>query len=394
MPLFRYEVLGERGRKKKGGIIDAQDLQEAKLKLIRRNIAVVNIAFLSSKKTKVRLQKKEVLNLTREVARLLHAGLPLFEALSALEEKYRNQKIHPLLLDLCDRIRSGEAFSQALSRHPSFDLLYTAMIANAEKMGRLAVSLDELAQLLTRQLQVRKQILAALLYPALLTIFGGVVLASLLFFVVPSLQELFEGRQLHPFTRIVFTCSAWACKGKAVLGIFSAVIAIGGVLALMLPSWRQKIFSKMVQLPLLKPLFAKVALIRFFRASHSLLEGGLPLIVSFSQARSVMRHPFLESFISQTEKEVAQGEALSACFAKHPLIPPLVPRMLAIAEQGGRLSFTFQQIAQIYEDELETTLSHFATMAQPLLLLFLGVFVGFVLLSVLLPLTDVSSFIH
>lgn len=392
MPLFRYEALTEQGKKSRG-TIDADTLQDAKQKLVRLKVAAIRISSVTEKEMRIRLSKREVLTLTREIARLLHAGLPLFEALSALEEKYRGQKFHSLLLDLCDRIRSGQAFSQALAKYPrSFDLLYTAMIANAEKTGRLEASLDELAQLLNRQLHIRKQITAALLYPALLTVFCLIVLSSLLFFVIPSLRELFDGRDLHPFTRLVFACSEFACNAKGFL-LFSLLASfVFGSLAWFLSSWKKKILSHLMRLPILKNLFTKIALVRFCRASASLLEGGLPLIAALSQARSVMHHPLLEPFIVGVEKEVAQGEPLSSSFAKNPLIPPLIPRMLAIAEQSGKLSFAMEQIAQIYEDELETTLTHFATLAQPALLLLLGAIIGFVLLSVLLPLTDVSSF--
>jgi general secretion pathway protein F len=145
-------------------------------------------------------------------------------------------------------------------------------------------------------------------------------------------------------------------------------------------------------LPFLNKFLAKVALVRFCRALATLLEGGLPLIAAFSQARSVMRHPSLEEIVARAEEKISQGAPLSSLFIGHLLIPPLFPRMLSIAEQSGKLSFTMHQTAQIYEDEIETTLTYFATAAQPILLLILGALVGFVLLSVLLPLTDVSSF--
>ncbi|EKE08225.1 MAG: hypothetical protein ACD_17C00278G0001, partial [uncultured bacterium] len=134
------------------------------------------------------------------------------------------------------------------------------------------------------------------------------------------------------------------------------------------------------------------AFVRFARATATLLEGGLPIIETFDQARRVMNHPQLESVISKAAEQIAQGEAIHAPFENHPLIPPLIPRMLSIAEEGGKLPFMMKQIAQIYEEELEKTLTHFTTVAQPVLLLVLGVIIGFVLLSVLLPMTDVSSF--
>jgi general secretion pathway protein F len=395
MPLYQYEAISEDG-KKIAANIDAESLQDAKQKLVRRQIALIKIASLSEKEIqKNPLSKKEVLSLTRELARLIQAGLPLFEALSALEEKYRGQKPHKILLDLCEKVKIGHPLSRALSRHSnSFDILYVSMVANAEKTGRLGVCLTELSQLIARQLHIRKQILSALLYPALLAVFCLIVLSTLLFFVIPSLQELFEGRTLHPFTQIVFAASQFACNSKIFLCVLLSAFGAAGVLASTSKKWQSQILKVCMNLPILKSLMAKIAFVRFLRASATLLEGGLPLITAFSQARTVMRHSALEQVIAHAEARIAQGEPLSLPFTNQPLIPPLVPRMLGIAEQSGKLSFTMQQIAQIYEDELETTLTHFASLVQPALLLFLGGLVGFILLSVLLPLTDVSTFVN
>lgn len=392
MPFYEYRAISEKGKKFKA-TIDAESLQDAKLKLIRRQIAVLGIEALSDRQMRGRLSKGEVLNLTREIARLLHAGLPLFEALSALEEKYRGQKPHRLLLNLSDLVRSGYSFSQSLAKHPqTFDVLYVSMVANAEKTGRLAEALNELAELWARQLQVKRQIVSALLYPALLSCFCLVVLSSLLFYVIPSLRELFDGRDLHPFTQIVFGLSQFACNVKGALAIlFVAMISLT-VATFLSPRWKEKVFSVVVQLPYFKGLFVKVAFVRFTRAAATLLEGGLPLIQAFDQARRVMRHPGLEAVVSQAQEKIAQGESIHSTFQNHPLIPPLIPRMIAIAEEGGKLPFMMKQIAQIYEEELEKTLTQFAAVAQPALLLILGAVIGFVLLSVLLPMTDVSSF--
>lgn len=392
MPFYEYKAVSEKGKTYKAAI-DAESLQDAKLKLIRRQIAVLQIEALNDKQMRERLSKNEVLNLTREIARLLHAGLPLFEALSALEEKYRGQKPHRLFLNLCELVKSGYSFSQSLARHPqTFDLLYISMVGNAEKTGRLSQALNELGELLNRQLQVRKQIVAALLYPALLSGFCLVVLSSLLFYVIPSLRELFDGRSLHPFTQIVFAVSQFACNSKAALAVVFAGLISLGITAFFSPKWKEKLFSMTQKIPYFKGLFVKVAFVRFARASATLLEGGLPLIQAFDQARRVMRHPVLEMVIADAEAKIAQGQSIQSTFQNHPLIPPLIPRMIGIAEEGGKLPFMMRQIAEIYEEELEKTLTQFAAVAQPALLLILGTVIGFVLLSVLLPMTDVSSF--
>lgn len=392
MGLFQYVALNPSG-KKFSGTIDADNLQDAKIKLHRREILAIDIKSLSQEQIGGFLSRQEVLNLTREISRLLQAGIPLFEVLIALEEKYKGQKAHQLLLDLCDQVRSGKPLSESLNRHPrTFDILYVSMVANAEKTGRLKESLDELAGWISGELQVRKQLVSALLYPSLLGTFCLFVLSALLFFVVPSMRELFEGRDLHPLTEIVFAVSGWACQAKFfLLTAFLSLLSLGA-LAIFYPPWRSKMRNLSIRLPFLKRLFAKVAFVRFCRSCGTLLEGGLPIISALSQARKVMRHPILEDIVERAEENMKQGEKLFRAFQNHPYIPSLVPRMLGIAEEGGKLPFMMRQIAEIYEEDLEKTLSYFSTMAQPVLLLLLGAMVGFVLLSVLLPLTDVSSF--
>ena len=392
MPIYRYIALEERGKEARG-IIDAENLEDAKQKLLKRRVFVVRVEVSERKKRGCVLNKREVRDFTCELAHLLKAGLPLHESLTALEERARGHKRHELLLDLCDKIRKGVPFSQALQEHSlSFDLLYCSMIANAEQSGAFVKTLEELVFLFDRQLQMRKVLVNALLYPALLGSFCIVVLSVLLFFVVPSLFDLFEGRNLHLFTRFVFACSRFALSAKWAFFGFFALVG-GGVASLFLTQKGAGLLKEAIaRMPLLKELFAKIALVRFFRAASTLIEGGMPALSAFEQARSCLNHPPLEQIIDVVLKRLSEGETLEQAMQGHAFIPSLVPRMLAIAQQAGNLSVMMHQIAGIYEEDLEKVFSRIAALAQPVLLLVLGTMVGFVLLSVLLPLTDVSSF--
>ncbi len=392
MPLFRYKALGEGGKDIRGAI-DAESLQEAKVKLVRRQILVVEVSPLEEKKKKGGLSRSELLSFTRELARLLEAGLPLYESLSSLEEKYRRAKMHELLLDLCDQIRSGHPFSEALGRHGgSFDLLYRTMIANAEKSGGLPLALQELARLIERELKLKKQLIGALLYPALLSVFCITVLLVLLYGVVPSLFELFEGKDLHPFTQFVFASSRFAIRAKwGLLSLFALLIA-GGIWMALSDLGKRWIGLFFIRIPGVKDLWAKVALARFFRGTATLLEGGLPALSAMGQAEKMLRHPGMEASMRSALQQIEEGETLQDALLGKPFIPPLVPRMLGIAQAGGDLASMMHQIASIYEEDLEKSFARITALIQPILLLVLGAMVGFVLLSVLLPLTDVSSF--
>jgi len=394
MATFRYQALLPNGRKT-SGFINADDLNDAKQKLLRREFLLLRIKLLSSKKTPGSLRKHDLFLFTKELAKLLQAGLPLFEALLALEEKYRNYKCHPIILDLCEKVKQGFSFSHALKQHPdNFDSLYLCMIENAERSGNLQGALEELAALISRQLNLRKQLLTAIMYPSLLSVFCLVVLSTLLFYVIPSLAELFEGRRLNPFTAFVLSWSRTANQNKGLIALIFLLVASFLSFCFSAPRGKKWLITLGMHLPIAGSLLIKVALIRFCRSSGALLLAGVPILETLGLAKRVMGHPLLEKIIGRAEQNVLEGGKISERLKETSLIPPLVTRMLAIAEEGGNIPVMLQHIAQIYEDELEKNLHRLTQIAQPVLLLFIGAVVGFVLLSVLLPLTDVSSFLE
>lgn len=392
MPLYEYQALSEKGKKYRA-MIDAKSLKEAETKLFVQKRRVFSLRQVKEKGEKEALNKEELLQFTREISRLLQASLPLYEALCALREKYSAQKIQRLLLFLADQIQSGSSFAMALAKRPkSFDLLYVSMVLNGEKSGTLKESLEELSDLIGRQIAIKKQLVSALLYPALLFSFCFIVLFSLFFYVIPSLKDLFDGRDLHPFTKVVFSISDFVNAYQGSLFLLAMGSILGGLIGLSRPAFRKKGRKIACRLPFFKKVLERVALVRFSRAMATLLDGGVPILEAIDQAKDVMKHPLLEEAMERVKAGVEEGEKIYSCFEKEAVVPPLIPRMVAIAEEGGSLPFMMKQIGGIYEEELERMLTRFGSAIQPVLLLVLGCIIGFVLLSVLLPLTDVSSF--
>ena len=393
MGFYKFTAISACGQKITG-VIDGESVLQVQQKLLQRQLNVVSLKNYSQNAKPLQMNKKQLLSFTLEMTRLLQAGLPIYETLAALEEKHRGQKYHPLLIDLSENIRSGKTLSQGICKHNQiFDLLYVSMVANAEKTGKLEECLHTIANLLQRQIQLKKQIVSALLYPSLLASFCLVIMSCLLFYVVPSLKELFDGKDLHPLTKFVFSLSDFALNHRWILlaGLFVVGCCIFGFVT----SGYGRLTAKkwVVKIPFLKKILAKIAIVRFCRASSALIDGGLTAVVAFKEAKFVMDHPVLENIILEAEVRISHGEFIHSCFENQSLIPPLVPRMLAIAEQSGKLSFMLGQIADIYEEEIQTFFLRFTSLVQPCLLLLLAVIIGFVLLAVLLPLTDVSSFV-
>lgn len=393
MPIYRYLALSTGGKKLKG-IIDADDLLDARLKLETKKIIITSLKEVGSKKLNASFSKEELLIFTQELAKLLKAGLPLYETLLALQEKYEEQVSQSILMDLCDQIKMGKNLSQALIKHPkSFDHLYCSIIESAEKSGSLTEALQELISLLSRQQVLKKQLTSALTYPALLTCFALFVLSSLFFYVIPSLYELFEGRKLHFLTELILSISMWVNAKKTFL-LFSILSTITFGVICYVFRWGKEFFTGIFfKIPFIKHLLIKVDMIRFCRCFSTLLKGGVSFVEALELSKNIVKHPDIQQSISTAQKKVMEGRKLSDGLSLCPFIPRLFIRMLSVAEQGGEVPIMLSYIGNIYEEELEKNLSKISTLLQPLILIFLGFVVGFIVLAVLLPLTDVSSFI-
>ncbi len=394
MALFRYKALNDMG-KKVVGVIDADSLALAQERLLREQVMVTDLTLLEKKEDKIVLSPPLLLNFTRELSQLLRAGLPLYESLLTIEEKYRRHRTHPLFLDLCDKLKSGSSLSHILKKYPkSFDAIYLSLVHAGEKSGSLPQIFDQLTLLISRQQRLKKQLISSLTYPGILFGFCMIVVASLLFFVVPSLQELFDGRNVHPLTRTVLAISKWVNANTLLLFSALTALVVGPMVFLRMPNGRLLLQRFLLKVPIFKTLLLDSALIRFCRSCSLLLAGGVPLIEALTLARKTMKLVELEQAIESAEKKIVEGERLSQQLKRSPLIPPVVIRMLSIAEETGTMGHMLQKIAEIYDEELEKNLAQLTTFLQPALLLTLGAIVGLVVLSILLPLTDVSSFMN
>lgn len=392
MPLYAYKALDETG-KKLSGMIDADSLQLAKEKLKRRQLFITDISNSLRNEKGLNISSTQLLNFTRELSSLLKAGLPLYESLVTIEEKYRNQKIHPLFIRLCDALKTGSSFSSALSAYPScFDVIYLSMVKAAEKTGRLAETFEDLSNLITKQNKLKKQLFSSLAYPAFLGAFCFCVVIALFFFVIPSMQELFEGRHLHPLTACVISISSFLNECWLYLLLSFLASLLGLFYIMKIPTYKKHFVALLYRIPLIKKVAQEASLVRFCRAMALLLQGGVPLASALGYARNTMKNVLLESVIDNAIEKIVEGKKLSSLIAS-PYMPSLVTRMVAIAEETGNLESTMKNLSEIYDEDLNKDLQHLTSFLQPLVLIFLGLIVGIVVLSILIPLTDVGSFI-
>lgn len=392
MPLYSYQSMDSQG-KKGSGIVDAHNEREAKAKLREKGIMVVTLQERKSVASKENLSGEQLYMFTLQLSQLVGAGLPLYESLVALEEQYRGEPFDRVVLSLCEKVKAGTPLSEAMADFPNtFDRLYCSMITAGESAGALEIVLEKLAELLAKQEKLKKEIATAMIYPSILSLFAIIVISLLLGFVVPSIEGLFEGRNLNAFTRFVISTSHffrdwWWIYIPVVVAAITWI-----VFRIRTPSGKLAIEKMLLKIPLIKKMLVQAAVARFCRTMGTLLRGGLPIIDSLRIARQVMKNATLEEEIQRAEARIVEGSSLSAELGKSKFIPRMVPRMLSVGEDSGTTVIMLNKIAEMYEANLEKTLDRIVALAQPIILVVMGVIIGSVMMAILLPLTDMSAF--
>ncbi|MGM0440221.1 MAG: type II secretion system F family protein [Chlamydiota bacterium] len=391
MTIYSYEGFNSNQKKQKGSI-QASSEHEARENLRQRGIIITKVRSHSRAQQAASLKGDELLNFTLQLSQLVGAGIPLYDSLATLEEQYRGEKCHQVILNLGEQIKEGSSLSEAMKQYPrTFEDLYRAMVAAGESSGALDVMLARLTTLLSNQNKLKKNIITAMIYPALLGCFTLAVIFLLLVFVVPSIEEIFEDRRVNGFTQAVLAVSHFLSHYWIVYLPAATAAILGALWKLKTPAGQRWKDEQLLQWPLFKTLTVQAAMARFTRTMSTLQHGGVNIIESLHLARKVMKNAVLEDIIAQAENRIIEGSTLGIELQKSPLIPKMVSRMIRVGEDTGDVAGMYNQIADIYEGEVEKTIARLTALAQPVILVTLGLIVGLVLLAVLLPFTDISG---
>lgn len=394
MPLYRYSSIDEKGKKVKGSI-NAENVRKAQDLLLNEKKFITEIHEIKQKSKEIVISSSLLLAFTRSISQLLRAGLPLYESLLSVEEKYKSHRAHSVFLDLCDHLKRGSTLSLALSKYPKiFDKIYISMVLSAESSGSLTETFERLSLLIERSSKLKKKIAGALIYPLFLGAFCLIVIAVLLLFVIPSMEDLFLGRNLMAITRSVLFTSQFLRAQAMALFIGFNLFILSFLLSFKVGFGQKVVGYLMRHLPIVKTLVLEASLVRFFYVLALLLRSDVPILDSMVIAGGQTGYNELEKEINVAKEAVAAGQSLSSSLEKAELMPRVVIRMVATFEQTGRIASGLEQIAELYEEELDRSLTQLTALLQPVLLVLLGGIVGFILLSIMLPLTDVASFLE
>ena len=335
---------------------------------------------------------------TRELANLLTGGLSLSRALALLKREAAHPGARYVWGRVHDDVVGGDSLAEALSKWPQvFSNVYVAMVRAGEAGGFLHVVLQQIADFRQREQDLKGKLTAALIYPAILCVFGTAVVFALLIFFIPMFKSIFEGfgEQLPLLTRGVVALSEFA--GSYGLLILGGVVI--GALTLRRSAQseqgRRMLERWLLSTPAIGTILARFALVRFGRMLGTLIGAGVPLVAALRVAREALGNQTLADSISEAIEQVQRGTPLSLALATNvQLFPASVVEMISVAEETGRLNEELTRLAATYEVELDRRLRMLVALVEPLLLLFMAAAIGTIVISMLLPLFTLQDMIR
>lgn len=343
-----------------------------------------------------KVSRVQILLFTRELADLIDAGLPIDRALSVLIEQSESEALQEMIRRLQADIRAGKPLSEALANFPrEFPTLYANMIRAGEVSGQLPAVMTRLADFLEKEQVRRSQIVAALTYPMVLISVAVLAVTFLLTFVIPRLQDVFKdlGAALPLPTQILLAGSGFVARyGWAIAGV--AVVGFGLFRAWTNTSAGRRAFDSFrLNAPLLGGLTRKIVMARFVRTLGTLLGGGVPMLDSLDIAASAVGNSVTAEAIGQVHDGVRQGETLSGAMKATGVFLPLVIHMTGVGEETGRLPKMLVRTADTLDFEVDNTMRRLTSLVEPMVVLLMGSFVGFVVLSILLPIFQANTIV-
>ena len=339
--------------------------------------------------------RKDILNFTNQLAVMIRAGISLQDSLESVGSQIEKEKFRFVVLDLKSRIESGQSFSQALAEHPEvFNNLYINMIAAAEISGSMSSMLQQLTDYLDQEAETRSQVISAMVYPGIIATMAVVCVTFLMTFVLPRFLKVFAGKE-HllpgPTKAIMFISGImsnyWFIVFPAIAGI------IGGFWYLTSKTEAGKAWwdQMKLRLPLLKTLCRCLYITRSLHTMGVLTNAGVPVLDTLSITAHITGNHLFENMWKGVYEEVRQGKKIAGSLSNYGLMPGNVVQMIQSGEESGTLGDVLRDIAAFYGRELRTVIKTVTSMIEPIMIVLMGVLVGFIAMSIILPIFKMSS---
>jgi general secretion pathway protein F len=402
MPLYTYKAINQQGKQEQG-LREAVDENQLLLELQSKGLIPVKIeqtkttSFLGFRigEFKHRLSTKDIVNFTTELATLVESGLPLDRSLTILIELTEdNKRLNTVVINILERIKAGKSLADSLEMETNvFTKFYLNMVRAGEMGGDLGGVLHELFDYLERSQNLKEKVTSALIYPAMLLLMSVASMLVMLVFVVPQFKEMFEsaGQNLPLPTQIVVAVADFI-KSYWWMGLGFVLLIMQTIKWQLENPVRKKVIDSYV---LKMPLIGEILLVKevavFSRTLGTLLGNGVSILKSIVIVKEIITNSLLVEIIEKTEMQIKQGMTLSLALAEFNVFPKLAIQMIKMGEETGRLEEMLIKIANIYDKQLGNSIQRMLSLLEPSLIIFLGVMIGGIIVSILLAILSVND---
>ncbi len=417
MPLFQYTAMDANGKEQKGkkeaaseeavatflkeqgmfptSIRPARGSKDEKKKTASKQGGSKNAGGLMSMQIGGNnIRKKDLVTLTRQLAILLDAGLPLIRSLKTLERQAKNPALKNVLGKVSESVEGGSTFSEALAQHPkSFDKLYLNMIRAGEAAGKMEVILTRLAEFMEKAARITGKVKSAMVYPIIVLVIAGLIGTGLMIFIVPNFEKIFtellEGEPLPALTQLVMNISK--IFQQHILEAIVVLIAIVIAYKLLNKTKPGKYATDWVKynMPLFGPIISRSAISKFSRTLGTLMGSGVPVLNALIIVRDTAGNDVVANAVQQVHDAVKEGEGMAPPLNSTKVFPDMVISMIEVGEETGKLPEMLEKIANTYDEEVDNAVSALTSMIEPIMIVFLAVVVGGIVIALFMPLVTI-----
>lgn len=400
-PIFDYKGFAANGKAAKG-LVEAESSKAARTKLKKQGVMVTSIDERSAAKPRSagvpffggKVGVKDIAFMTRQLASLIKANIPLVEALNAMVDQTENERLKVVLAQVRQDVNEGMSLSKAVASHPKvFDGVFMNMIEAGESSGTLGLVLIKLADLKETQMRLRSKVISSMTYPSLMLGVAVVLLLAIFTFVIPKMAKIFDGmnKPMPIQTRFLLVVSSTIVDYWWLMGI-------GAFIALTLfrrwkvtPKGKRKWDRFKLNAPVFGPMLRMVAVTRFSSTMATLLGAGVPILTSMAIAKNLVGTGPIADAIGVARENITEGQSIAEPLKRSGEFPPLMIHMISIGEKTGELPEMLQNVAETYEEQVNTKIEGMTSLLEPLMIVGMGGAVGFIVMSVMMPLMDISN---
>jgi len=397
MAIFSYTLKDKEG-KVIAGQIEADNKNKALEHLHAQGGIILSLREIKAKSKKTAKKGKvkidELVIFSRQLTTLIESGIPIVGALDILREQTQNLYFKGVLAAILKDLKEGSSFARSITKYPKiFPEIYVSMVEAAETSGSLPQILDRLSVYLEKTSALRKKVISSMIYPAIIFTMALLATSFLVFKIVPTFADMYKslGAQLPFITQLLVGFAAGVKKNIIIVLVIFIGVFFGLKKYISTPKGKKQYDMFRIKIPVLGEVVKKVSIAQFARTFATLVRSGVAIVRSLEIVGKTSGNKIIEEAVTKAQKSIQEGVPLSHPLEESGIFPPMVVKMIAVGERTGKLEHMLNKIAQFYEEQTEAAIAALTSILEPILIVFLGVVVGFIVIALFLPIFNLSQ---